>query len=462
MRQIKAGPETNRRNFVKAAAATAAIPYFWTSPYATAQDKNSKPTVASIGVGGSRGRYNRGGSVARSAARYGQMIAVCDVDKLHTEEFSKKGFGGKLNEYQDYRLLLEKEKPEVVTIGTPDHWHVPIAIAALRAGADVYCEKPLTLTIDEGIQISKVVKETGKVFQVGTQQRTENNRRFLQAIAMVHLGYLGEDVNAHVAIGGAPGGGPFKSAPTPQDLDWDFWVGPAAKADYCDERRKQFRWYLEYSGGKMTDWGAHHIDIAQWALGKSDTSPVSARGTGKFGNVVPDKFDFGAFFEGKAELENGFNAATQFSIDLRFEDGRLLNVNHHYKSADGKTDFGNGILFSGSKGRIFVNRGKLTGKPVEQLTDDDKTKIDEYIAKTLYKGQKIDNHMFNFFDCLETRKDPVSDVYSHHRTMTSCHMCNITLMLGREIKYDPKAQKFLGDEQANALLKRPARQDYLA
>ena len=109
-----------------------------------------------------------------------------------------------------------------------------------------------------------------------------------------------------------------------------------------------------------------------------------------------------------------------------------------------------------------MNRGKLTGKPVEQLTDDDKTKIDEYIAKTLYKGQKIDNHMFNFFDCLETRKDPVSDVYSHHRTMTSCHMCNITLMLGREIKYDPKAQKFLGDEQANALLKRPARQDYLA
>ena len=314
---------TNRRDFVKAAAtATAVVPYFWTSSQAVAQDKNSKPKVAAIGVGGSRGRYNRGGSVAMNAARYGSMVAVCDVDSKHTEEFSKKRFGGKLNEYVDYRELLEKEKPEVVTIGTPDHWHVPIAIAALRSGADVYCEKPLTLTIDEGIQVSRVVKETGRVFQVGTQQRTENGRKFLKAIALVHLGYLGENVNAHVAIGGAPGSGPFKPTPTPADLDWDFWVGPAMEAKYCDERRKQFRWYLEYSGGKMTDWGAHHIDIAQWALGKSDTSPVSISGSGQFGSVVPEKFDFAKFFRGEAKLENGFNAATRFSVDLRFEGDR--------------------------------------------------------------------------------------------------------------------------------------------
>lgn len=452
---------TSRRNFIKATAASAIVPYVWTSSRTIAQDKNSKPTVAAIGVGGSRGRYNRGGSIAMNASRYGQMIAVCDVDQLHTSEFSQKRFGGKLNEYADYRKLLDKEKPDVVTIGTPDHWHVEIAIAALKSGSDVYCEKPLTLTIEEGIRISRVVKETGKVFQVGTQQRTENGRKFLMAIAMVHLGYLGDDVNAHVAIGGAPGNGPFEYKPVPEKLDWDFWVGPAPKADYCDERRKQFRWYLEYSGGKMTDWGAHHIDIAQWALGKSDTSPVSARGTGKFGAVVPEKFDFGAFFAGKAKLENGFNAATEFNVDLRFDNGALLNVTHHYKSADGKTDFGNGILFVGSKGRIFVNRGKLTGKPVEELTDADKTRLTEYIEKKLYKGQRIDNHMSNFFDCLETRQDPVSDVYSHHRTMTSCHMCNIALMLGRELKYDPDAQKFIGDDQANGLMSRPSRSQYL-
>ena len=453
---------TNRRDFVKAATASVAIPYIWTASHAKAQDKNDKPTVASIGVGGSRGRYNRGGSIAMSASRIGRTIAVCDVDKKHTSEFShKKEFGGKLNEYVDYRELLEKENPEVVTIGTPDHWHVPIAIAALRSGADVYCEKPLTLTIDEGIQVGKVVKETGRVFQVGTQQRTENGRNFLKAIALVHLGFLGDQVNSHVAIGGAPGNGPFKSTDIPEGLDWDFWVGPAGKADYCVERRKQFRWYLEYSGGKMTDWGAHHIDIAQWAMGKSDTSPVEISGAGKFGKVVPEKFDFGAYFEGKASLENGFNAATEFHIDLKFDDGTVMNVNHHYKSDDGKTDFGNGILFMGSKGRIFVNRGKLTGKPVENLTNEDKVKVDEYIAKTLYKGQRLQNHMTNFFDCIESREDPVSDVYSHHRTMTSCHMCNISLMLGRSLRYDPKSEVFLGDDQANALMKRPQRKDYI-
>ena len=134
------------------------------------QDKNSRPKIAAIGVGGSRGRYSQGGAVARRAANFGDMIAVCDVDDLHTAEFNKS-FGDKLTMYRDYRKMLEKEKPDVVTIGTPDHWHVPISIAALHAGCDVYCEKPLTLTIEQGFQIRDAVKETGRVFQVGTQQR---------------------------------------------------------------------------------------------------------------------------------------------------------------------------------------------------------------------------------------------------------------------------------------------------
>ena len=157
-----------RRDFLKTtAAATAGLTTgIWAERIAAAQESKSKPRVAAIGVGGSRGRYNQGGGIARNAAKFGEMIAVCDVDDRHTAEFNKS-FGEKLNMYRDYRDLLEKEKPEIVTIGTPDHWHVPIAIAALRSGSDVYCEKPLTLTIDEGKQICKVVKETGRVFQVG-------------------------------------------------------------------------------------------------------------------------------------------------------------------------------------------------------------------------------------------------------------------------------------------------------
>jgi len=431
-----------------------------TSRTASAADDGEKLTVAAIGVGGSRGRYSRGGSIAMNASRLGRMIAVCDVDKLHTSEFSGK-FGGKLNEYGDYRTLLEKEKPDVVTIGTTDHWHVPIAIAALRSGSHVYCEKPLTLTIDEGKEICKVVKETGKTFQVGTQQRSENNADFLKAVAMVQLGYLGDDVNAAVAIGGAPDRGLFEETEIPNDLDWDFWVGPAQPAPYMIERRKEFRWFLEYSGGKMTDWGAHHIDIAQWALGKSDTSPVSVKGTGVFPKAVPENFDFAAYFAGKAELPHSFNAALKFDIDLTFDNGAVINVNDNYTSEDGKTKFGNGILFSGSKGRMFVNRGRLSGKPVEELTKADNDKITAKMTE-LYHGKKWGNHMANFFDCITDGGTPVSDVFTHHRTMTSCHMCNITLMLGRELKYDPKGEAFIGDDQANALMSRPQRKKYLA
>lgn len=454
---------TNRREFLKhtaVASVAASAPYIWTSRRARAVDANSKPTVAAIGVGGSRGRYNRGGTVAMQASKHGQMIAVCDVDELHAKEFSGK-FGGKPATYVDYRELLEKEKPDVVTIGTPDHWHVPISIEALRAGCDVYCEKPLTLTIDEGKQICKVVKETGRVFQVGTQQRSEYGRSFLRAVALVQGGYLGENVNAYVAIGGAPKGGPFESTSAPDGIHWDFWVGPAQKVEYTEQRRKFFRWFLEYSGGKMTDWGAHHIDIAQWALGCDKTGPVEISGKGKFPPSVPENFDFNAYFEGRAVLPNAYNAATEFNIDLKFANGSILNVNHHVTSEDGKTDFGNGILLTGSKGRIFVNRGRLSGKPFEDLSPTDKQKLDDQVAK-YFKNRPVTGHMANFFGCLEDRSEPISDVYSHHRTMTSCHMCNLTLMLGRTLKWDPDKEDFIGDEQATALMSRPSRPDYLA
>jgi predicted dehydrogenase len=448
---------TTRRSFLKTAASGTALglagSQLATSPV-TAQDAAKQMRLAAIGVGGSRGRYNRGGSIARGAARYANMVAVCDVDDLHTEEFNQ-AFGGKLNKYRDYRDLLEQEKPDVVTIGTPDHWHVPIAIAALRAGADVYCEKPLTLTIDEGKQIRKVVEETGRVFQVGTQQRSTKDK-FLTAIAMVQSGYLGDNVNAYVAIGGAPSGGPFESTPVPADLDWNLWLGPAPAADYCEERRRMFRWYFEYSGGKMTDWGAHHIDIAQWALAPGEDGPTRIKGTGKFPDTVPSDLDWNAFLNGETSLPNGYNTATEFSIDLQYDNGSLISVNNHYKREGDNVDFGNGILFEGDKGRIFVNRGKLEGRPVDELTDSDRQQLDAVIVE-LCKGKKPGNHMGNFFDCIEDRSKPISDVWSHHRTMTSCHLCNIALMLQRELRWDPKQEQFVDDDAANQLMSRKSR-----
>ncbi len=451
--------QSSRREFFKrsaAAGALASVPFGLAKAAATKSD--DKRTVAAIGVGGSRGAFNQGGAIAMRASQLGQMIAVCDVDVVHAAEFNAK-FDNKLAMYGDYRKMLEREKPDIVTIGTPDHWHVPIAIAAMHAGCDVYCEKPLTLTIDEGIRICKVVKETGKVFQVGTQQRSENEDRFLKAIAIVKSGRLGKKVNAHVAIGGAPVGGPYKATEVPPGLNWDFWQGPANVADYFVERRKEFRWFYDYSGGKMTDWGAHHIDIAQWALSHDHTGPVKVSGKGKFPPSVPEKFDWNAYLAGQAKLPPAFNTLTEFHINLEYADGSIINVNDDYKSEDGKATFGNGILFEGENGRIFVNRERLTGKPVEDMTKEEQEKLDEEVIK-LYHGKKPTNHMQNFFDCVASREKPISDVETHHRTMTCCHLCNITMMLGRKLKWNPDKQEFESDEQANMLKTRPRRAKY--
>ncbi|GIW96680.1 MAG: NADH-dependent dehydrogenase [Pirellulaceae bacterium] len=446
-----------RRDFLwtSTAIGVAATTAHWTRKMAAAQETTARPTVAAIGVGGSRGRYNRGGAIARNAAKFADMIAVCDVDDRHTAEFNE-AFGGKLKTYRDYRDLLAETKPDVVTIGTPDHWHVPIAIAALQAGCDVYCEKPLTLTIDEGKEICRAVKETGRVFQVGTQQRSENNRLFLKAIAMVKSGRLGKNVNAYVAIGGAPTCDPIPPEPVPEDLDWNMWLGPAPEADYSERRRKEFRWFFDYSGGKMTDWGAHHIDIAQWALGHDHSGPVRVKGSGKFPDTVPSDFDWVAYFAGQATLPSAFNTATQFSIDLQYEDGSIISVHNHYQRESDNVNFGNGILFEGDAGRIFVNRGKLEGRPVEALTEKDEKELEAIIVE-LFRGKKPGNHMGNFFECREDGSLPISDVYTHHRTMTACHLCNIALMTGRELRWDPKQERFVGDDQANRLLSRPSR-----
>ena len=253
----------------------------------------------------------------------------------------------------------------------------------------------------------------------------------------------------------------LKTPKLPDDLDWDMWVGPAPKAEYSLERRKFFRWYLEYSGGKMTDWGAHHIDIAQWALAPGEDGPVKINGKGEFTKSVPSDFNWKRFLDGEISLPNGYNAATKFNIDLTYDSGSVMSVNHHYKREGDNVDFGNGILFEGDKGRIFVNRGKLEGSPVNALTDADKKELDAKIVE-LCKGKASGNHMGNFFECIAEGGKPISDVWSHHRTMTSCHLCNLALMLGRELKWNPKTEEFVGDDQANALLSRKSREGFTA
>ena len=435
--------QSSRRDFLKtsagAAAAAGTVPYVWTSSYAKAQDKNDRPNLASIGLGG------MGSHDGRSASRFADPVACCDVDRSRAEGFAGR-FEKKPEVYTDYRKLLERKDIDVVTVGTPDHWHSRIVIDALKAGLDVQCQKPLTLTIDEGKVICKVVKDSGKIMHIGTQQRSENRSMFLKAIALAMSGRLGKTLTATCSIGGGPSGGPFDNADPPANLNWDYWLGQTPVVPYCRQRcHGSFRWWLEYSGGKMTDWGAHHVDIAQWAIGMQNTGPKTVEGISAT-HPVP-------FEKGYPTKDDSFNTATRFNIKCVFPNGVEMFVVHGP---------GNGVLIEGEKGRIYVNRGRITGAPIEAVRKDKKEneKFEQEVV-ALFAGRKPKGHMDNFLDAVRDRKLPISDVYTHHRALSTCHLCNIAIRLGRKITWDAKKELAVGDDDINNnWLRRPHRKGY--
>ena len=435
-----------RRQFLKttaAAAVAAPMPYWaWTQKTMASETQaaNDRPRVGCIGNGG------MGRGDANNAKRYGDIVANCDVDRSHAERLNTEIAGGKSEIYEDYRKLLDRDDVDIVTISTPDHWHTRIAIDALEAGKNVYCQKPLTLTIDEGKKLRDVVKETGRVLQVGTQQRSENANRFLNAVALCQEGRIGKIKRVTVAIGGAPKSGPFPVKDIPNGLNWERWLGQAPEVDYRTERcHGNFRWWYEYSGGKMTDWGAHHVDIAQWAIGMDESGPDSIEVL----NVVhPVEFK-----DGWPTNDETYNTATNFKVRCMFSNGVEMLIRENAPDLG----FDNGIMFEGEKGRFFVNRGKLTGAPVEAMKDQP---IDPDVLIKLRKGKRLDNHMGNFIECCRDGGLPVSDVYTHHRALTTCHLANIAMRLGRDLKWNPETEQIVGDDEANAWQSRPQRKGY--
>src|SRR5262249_18364485 len=284
-----------------------------------------------------------GNYITGRAAEFGDVVAVCDVDSQRVEEAKAKQGKGKAATFGDYRKILDRSDIDLVTIATPDHWHVKIAIEAMHAGKDVYCEKPLTLTIDEGKQICKVVKETKKTFQVGTQQRSEGP--FAQAVAICRAGRLGNIQKVLVAIGGGDRGGPFKKEKAPANLNWEMWLGQAPKVQYIKERcHYQFRWWDEYSGGKMTGWGAPHGDVAHWVLDAKDTGPVTYEASAQFQPGVTYK-------NGYPEQDDLYNTPTAFRVASKFDSGVELIICDRINELGAKHD--NGVLVIGDKGRIF-------------------------------------------------------------------------------------------------------------
>jgi predicted dehydrogenase len=437
--------QQSRRDFLKStsalAAAGTAVPFFsWSQTAFANQDANDRPNIGCIGVG------SMGTGDARQHARFGNIVAVCDVDKGHADRArnDEKIGRGKADAYRNYRGVLDRDDIDVVSVVTPDHWHVKIAIEALEAGKHVFCQKPLTLTLEENQLIRNACKKhNDRVFFVGTQQRSRRDK-FLRAVNMVQKGLLGDITKVTVGINGSPTGGPFPVADVPPELDWEMWLGQAPKVDYREKRcHYQFRWWYEYSGGKFTDWGAHHVDIATWACGfdKEGMGPVEIDGT-EVEHPVP-------FKDGYPAVDDSFNTSHKFSVKCKFENGIVFDVTSHGD---------NGILFEGTKGRIFVNRGKITGQPIEENWDEGKY-TDEDVQR-LYKGKPHEGHKNNFYRCIAEGGLPVSDVYSHLQAMATCHLSAIAARVGAVIEWDPREEKILGNDLAASLFARERREGY--
>jgi predicted dehydrogenase len=363
---------------------------------------------------------------------YGDVVAVCDVHRKHAEG-ARDSFPF-VEIYEDYRQLLERDDIQGIVVATPDHWHVPVSLAAIEAGKAVYCEKPLTLTIEEGQALVAAVRRKNAVFQVGTQQR--NCPLFQGACELVRNGRLGKLHRITVELPVYPQGGPFPAEPVPPELNWDLWLGQAPAADYTFERFDKYRAFYEYAGGSMTDWGAHHIDIAQWAMGDHDVAPVS----------VTAQADM-------PHIENGFSVPGEFSADFVYPNDVQMHVRTDRKAC--------GILFEGDEGRIYVNRRRLTGKPVEDLAKNplppDAIRLRNRIP---YWGRYGEIHIRDFLNCIKTGEQPMSDVATQHRSMTACHLGNIALRLGRKVRWDGQREQFVDDAEANAMLSRPQRPQY--
>ena len=447
--------QTTRRSFIKGAAAAGAASIFCHSTDRAHgyQSPNDRPVFATIGL------RNQGWAITSKSFKFADFAALADVDSNvlganveKTEKTQKK----KPDSYKDYRKILDRKDIDAVMIATPDHWHTKIAVEAMLAGKDVYCEKPLTLTIAEGKLIERIVKQTGRVFQVGTMQRSESGKRFLQAIALVRAGRIGTVKKVTCGIGGFGSSPKLPVVPVPAELDWDLWLGPAPKVPYraLPEMRKgygggvplysnchyAFRNWHEYSGGKLTDWGAHHVDIACWAIGASDTGPSK---------VTPLNYKLPVEYkDGHPLIDDQYNIATEYNIQVDMpNDIDLLITN----------EGDNGILFEGTKGRFFVNRGKIVGKPVEDLATNP---LPDGAIEDVYGGKVSANHTANFIEGMNSRKQPISDVWSHNRMLEICHLSNIAMRLDRAVKWDPVKREIIGDDQANSFLSRQNRKGY--
>jgi predicted dehydrogenase len=449
----------SRRSFFKTMAATAAVIGFPTIIPSRVLGKDAPSNTLQIGQIGF-GRIGMSMDVPGILKCSGvRIVAISDLDTKRMargKDYIARTFPNlslpDIQLYQDYHELLARPDIDAVSISTPDHWHSQIAVEAAFAGKDIYMQKPASLTVAEGRLVSNAIRENKRVFLLGSQQRSST--QFRRACELVRNGRIGKIKAVEVGLPGDPSGGDPKEMPVPANLNYDMWLGSTPQVYYTEDRvhpedpakggsRPGWLRCEQFGAGMITGWGSHHVDIAHWAMGWEATGPVSIEGKG-------------AFHTGGLWDVHG-----NFDVNLTYADGTPVRI---------WNEFPNGIRFIGEKGWIFVSRGGATmtasdptapGAPLKSLDASDPKILKEVIgADEIQLYKHTGNHHQNWIDCIRSRAETIVPAETAHRSCSACLVSHIGMRLGRKLKWDPAAERFVGDDEANSMLARTERAPY--
>ena len=432
--RIKKTTDVSRRQFLRGSATVVTgllVPTIVPASVFGAEAPSNRVTIGCIGVG-RQGTSDMKDFLGQPSA---QIIAVCDLDtrrvanakKTVETHYSRQSPGGTYKgcrTYGDFRELVAQADIDAVSIVTPDHWHALPAIAAAKAGKDIFLEKPLTLTIQEGRVLSDTVRRYNRVFQVGSQQRSDT--RFRQACELVRNGRIGKVHTVKVGFGTDPGTGVEPVMSVPDNLNYDFWLGPAPREAYTEKRVHPQKDYgrpgwlriSDYGAGMITGWGAHHNDIAQWGLGTEYSGPVEIEGQTEY------------------PKDGLWDVHGPFRIEYTYANGVKVICADEDKLKSG-------VTFEGDQGWVWVTRGRIDAEPKSLLTST--------IGPNEIQLYKSNNHKGNFLDCVKSRAMTIAPVEIAHRSCTVCLLGDIAMHLGRKLKWNPDKEEFIGDEQANRM-----------
>jgi predicted dehydrogenase len=422
-----------RRRFLKIAGGALAATGASAAAYYTTRDRIR---LGIIGCG------DRGSTLADIADksglylwRYGSVVALADVYRARGEEVRSK-FCPKADLYQDYKKVLARDDVDAVIIAPPDHWHVAIALQALRAGKAIYHEKPFSHTIAESKLLLAAVKAAGLPFLVGTHQRSMYTCR--TAAEMIRNGRLGQVGKATIKLlNKGWRGGPFAPESVPDGLDWDVWLGPAPANDYCFERYRYFHGWWDYGGGEMVNWGSHHLDIAMWAMNLTHTGPVRVSGSAEL-----------------PWIKGGYDIPADFAARLEFASGQTISI-----ETNGPSPHCSGILFEGERGNLWVDRENLEIPNARDLAPAPSEPLLLHPSAAARRMPAV-QHLTHFYDVVRGTSSPISDADSSHKANVALHLANIAIRVGRPICWDPVKEEIVGDAQAASLISAPRRAGY--